>query len=186
MRPGQRATEDEKRIKARKDRHIVMPGPGTYSPVYMSSSKEALAGSSAFKSKMDREKPQPSTAILNQTGDPGAYEEPKAHLAIASTAKVTARTVGKAGKDGFGGTEKRTLLMSNMATKPPTQGWTGSIEDTPGPAAYDSLVDEKGREHSMHKQSGSEKMKSSSFASTSAQRGKWALPQQSNLSLIHI
>ena len=30
---------------------------------------------------------------------------------------------------------KRTLLLSNISSKPPTVGWTGPVEDTPGPAA---------------------------------------------------
>ena len=165
MRPSHRASADEQRIKARKERKEVMPGPGTYSPVKMGTTAEALAGSSAFKSKMDRAAALPSTAVLNQVGDPGAYEDPKAHISIAATSKNTARKASKDGKAGFGGTEKRELLMSNMTTKPPTAGWTGPVEDTPGPAAYESQVDEKGREQNMYTMSSGEKMKSASFAS---------------------
>ena len=94
--------------------------------------KEFLAGSSAFKSKSDRAAHQPSTSIMNNTGDPGAYEDPKSFLSVATTSKQSMRTLNKAGKAGFGGTEKRTLLLSNIETKPPTQGWTGPVEDTPG------------------------------------------------------
>ena len=90
-------------------------------------------------------------------------------------AKQTFQTSSKAGKAGFGGVEKRSLLLSNMITKPPGSGWTGPIEDTPGPAAYDSQVDEKGREHNMYTLNGVEKMKSAAFASKS-QRATVVLP----------
>ena len=78
MRPGQRAAEDEKRVKARTARKNDTPGPGTYSPDRMKGTQEALVGSSAFKSKLDRDKLQPSTSRMTDWGDPGAYEEPKA------------------------------------------------------------------------------------------------------------
>ena len=54
MRPSARAAEDEQRIKARSAKRNVSPGPGAYSPVRMGLTSEALAGSSAFKSKLDR------------------------------------------------------------------------------------------------------------------------------------
>ena len=171
MRPSHRAIEDEKRIAKHKSRKDAMPGPGTYSPMRLGTTREALAGSSAFKSKLDRAQPQPSTAVLNEVGDPGAYEDPKGFLSVATQSKATARTLNKAGKAGFGGTEKRSLLLSNIATKPPSNGWTGAIEDTPGPAAHDSLVDERGREHNMYTMSSGEKMKSSSVASTMQRPG---------------
>ena len=103
-------------------------------------------------------------------GDVNAYN-PNHNREIAYDAKQTFQTQSKAGKAGFGGTEKRTLLLSNMTTKPPSQGWTGPIEDTPGPAAYESQVDEKGREHNMYTMSSGEKMKSASFASTMQRPG---------------
>ena len=49
-----------------------------------------------------------------------------------------------------------------------------------GPAAYTFTTDEKGREANMAVMSDGEKMKSSAFASNSAQRGKFALPQAAN------
>ena len=166
MRPSHRAEADTARIKARKDRKTAMPGPGTYSPVVIATNRETLAGSSAFKSKSDRAAVVHSSPLLNQTGDPGAYEDPKGFLSVSVTSRAASRTLDKAGKAGFGGTEKRTLVMSNMTTKPPTSGWTGAVEDTPGPAAYDSQVDEKGKEYNMYKLNGVEKMKSAAFAST--------------------
>ena len=42
---------------------------------------------------------------------------------------------------------------------------------TAGPAAYDSQVDERGREQNMHTMSSGEKMKSASFASTMQRPG---------------
>ena len=50
---------------------------------------------------------------------------------MAYDAKKTFQTSSKAGKGNFGGVEKRSLLLSNMTTKPPSAGWTGPIEDTP-------------------------------------------------------
>ena len=171
MRPSSRAAEDEKRIKARSQKKEVTPGPGTYSPQRLGSTSANLAGTTAFKSKLDRTAVAPSTAVLNEVGDPGAYEDPKNFLSLAATAKSTARSVSKTGKDGFGGTEKRTLLLSNIATKPPTQGWTGPIEDTPGPAAYTAKVTETGKEHDMQVMDSGEKMKSAAFASTMKRPG---------------
>ena len=63
MRPGQRAIEDEKRIKAKSSRKNDTPGPGQYSPEKMKGTQEALVGSSAFKSKLDREKLQASSGF---------------------------------------------------------------------------------------------------------------------------
>jgi hypothetical protein len=169
------------------------PGPGQYEPrvtelgsgltsdaaTKESFNTQAKLGKQQFMSQSTRAADTSPDKTGSSSGDLNAYN-PNVNREIAYDAKRTFQTGAKVGKANFGGTEKRTLLMSNQVTKIPSQGWTGSIEDTPGPAAYDSLVDEKGREHSMHKQSGAEKMKSSSFASTSAQRGKFALPQQSN------
>ena len=51
---------------------------------------------------------------------------------------------------------------------------------TPGAGTYDPTLTETGREANMNVMSDGEKMKSSSFASNSAQRGKFALPQAGN------
>jgi len=103
-------------------------------------------------------------------GDMNAYD-PNINREMAHHAKTTFQTQSKAGKAGFGGTEKRTLLLANIRTKPPANGWTGPIEDTPGPAAYDSQVDEHGREQNMTTMNSGEKMKSASFASTMQRPG---------------
>ena len=111
-------------------------------------------------------------------GDANAYN-PNHNRELAYDAKQTFQTSSKAGKAGFGGVEKRSLLLSNMITKPPGSGWTGPIEDTPGPAAYDSQVDEKGREHNMYTMSSGEKMKSAALTSKASVR-LWSCPTPSS------
>ena len=179
------------------------PGPGQYDPrvtelganlAVDSSSKDsfnsqAKAGKAGFLSQAPAHGNDIATDKNNITipsawqtpgmGDMNAYN-PNVNREMAFHAKQTFQTQSKAGRGNFGGTEKRNLLLSNMTTKPPTNGWTGPVEDTPGPAAYTVTVDEKGREANMNVMSDGEKMKSSSFASTSAQRGKFALPQAQN------
>ena len=66
---------------------------------------------------------------------------------------------------------RRSMVLSNSGTKIPTQGWTGPIEDTPGPAAYTAKVTETGKEHDMQVMDSGEKMKSASFASTMQRPG---------------
>ena len=203
MRPSHRAAEDERRIRDRNAKRNVSPGPGTYNPLvtehgaglavddstkntFSTSAKAGKAGflanSAAHGGDIATDKNNVTIASGWQTpgmGDVNAYN-PNHNREMAYDAKQTFQTQSKAGKANFGGTEKRNLLLSNMVTKPPNNGWTGPIEDTPGPAAYTFTTDEKGREANMAVMSDGEKMKSSAFASNSAQRGKFALPQAAN------
>ena len=170
------------------------PGPGQYDPKVTelgagltadaatkdTFNKSAKDGKAAFGTLSQARGVEIATDKNNLTiasgwqtpgmGDMNAYD-PNHNREISHDAKKTFQTQSKLGKQGFGGTEKRTLLLSNVTTKVPTNGWTGPIEDTPGPAAHDSLVDEKGREHNMHTMSSGEKMKSASFASTTQRPG---------------
>jgi len=167
------------------------PGPGQYdakvtehgaglSPAKESFNTSSKNGKAAFNTQsaargvgIATDKNGLTTASGWQTpgmGDVNAYN-PNHNREISHDAKRTFHTNSKAGKAGFGGTEKRTLLLSNLATKPPSQGWTGPVEDTPGPTAYTSKVDEYGREQNMHTMSEGEAMKSSSFASMSTRPG---------------
>ena len=203
MRPSHRAAEDEKRIRERNAKRNVSPGPGSYNPLVTehgsglsadsptkeSFSTQAKAGKQQFMSTSAARSAEIATDKNNITiasgwqtpgmGDMNAYN-PNVNREMAYDAKRTFQTQSKQGKGNFGGSEKRQLLLSNMTTKAPANGWTGAVEDTPGPAAYVPVVDEKGLEANMHVMSDGEKMKSSSFASNSAQRGKFALPQASN------
>jgi len=194
MRPSARAVEDEKRVKAAKEKREGLPGPGAYDPRVTehgsslsveSLSKDtfntsAKAGKIQFGVNDDARGVQIATDKNNLTvasgwqtpgmGDANLYN-PNHNREVGHEAKKTFRTQSKAGKAGFAGSEKRTLLLSNVKTKTPTQGWTGPIEDTPGPVAYVPKVDEYGREQDMHTMSEGEKMKSAAFASATIRPG---------------
>ena len=186
MRPSHRAAEDEKRIRDRNAKRNVSPGPGAYNPLVTehgqglavddatksSFSTSAKAGKAQFMATSPAHGGDIATDKNNVTipsawqtpgmGDMNAYN-PNVNREMAYDAKKTFQTQSKAGRGNFGGTEKRNLLLSNMTTKPPTNGWTGPVEDTPGPAAYTVVIDEKGREANMNVMSDGEKMKSSSL-----------------------
>jgi len=170
------------------------PGPGSYDPRVTehgggltadASTKECFnTGAKAGKAQFGTTSASRGTDIVTdknnvtaasgwQTpgmGDMNLYD-PNVNRELNYDAKKTFHTAAKAGKSGFGGTEKRNVLLSNTPTKVPTQGWTGPIEDTPGPAAYDIKVTEVGKEFDMSVRDGAETMKSSSFASTMQRPG---------------
>ena len=83
-------------------------------------------------------------------GDPGAYD-PYASTDLAADAARSFNRSAKSGSGGFGGTSAREMKVDILG------------EDTPGPGSYDSK-----------KAQGEAKLKmpSSSFRSSSAQRGK--------------
>jgi hypothetical protein len=113
---------------------------------------------------------------MNTMGDPGSYEV-IAHNSISSQAVSTFNASAKKGiAKGFGGTSRRELRPQNRNPTSP-----GADDDvTPAPSAYNPKTTETGREAEMHVMNGAEAMKSSAFASKSAQRGKHALPQATN------
>jgi len=110
--------------------------------------------------------------------DPGSYN-PNHNREIEHQSKKTFQTRSKKGEGGFGGTYKRESRMSNAATYPPKAGFHGDVEDTPGAGTYQPLMTEDGHEYDMWVESGSEKMKSASFATTT-KRPEPALPNWKN------
>lgn len=176
--PSQRAAEHAQKLKAEKERReaSVSPGPGAYDPQLPKSTSKLLP-SSAFNSHTDRGKLAASSAAPNAVGDPGSYEIME-HNSINSitSAKSTHNVSAKKGTKGFGGTSKRELKPQN--SNPTSPGPDDDV--TPAPTAYTPTTTETGREADMHVMNGAEAMKSAAFASKSAQRGKMALPQQSN------
>ena len=173
--PTERAREHAEKAKAISEarRNASTPGPGGYDPSPVKSSSHT--GAAAFKSATDRSKLAASTAVPNTVGDPGAYET-AGRLSLAQQASSTFHKSSKSGARGFGGTSKRELKLANRNPTSP-----GSGDDvTPGAGTYDPTLTETGREANMNVMSDGEKMKSSAFASNSAQRGKFALPQAAN------
>jgi len=124
-------------------------------------------------------KQMPSTwGTISKDTDPGAYN-PNVNREIEHDAKKTFQTRGKKGEATFGGTNKRELKLSNSPTHPPKAGFHGDVEDTPGAGTYNPLMTETGHEYDMWVESGSEKMKSASFA-TKTQRPTPVLPSWKN------
>lgn len=174
--PSQRAAEHAQKIKAEKERREanISPGPGAYDPQKSKGTSQS-SPSSAFNSHTDRTKAVPSSASPNAMGDPGSYEV-MGYNSVKAQASSTFNTSAKKGARGFGGTSKRELRPQNR--NPTSPG--ADDETTPAPTSYTPTTTETGREADMHVMTGAEAMKSSSFASNSAQRGKCALPQEAN------
>ena len=152
-----------------------------------------MTNSAAFRSSSA----QTTSNLIKDQGDPGAYE-PHIFLSLAKQAssswnrRVTGACAAafvlltrtqsmlswsllpvfpRAFADGhvaFGALQKRVLDMRK-------ENWNEG-EKTPGPAAYKVEVDEKGREWQMSTMATGERMKSATFASTTAQRGDFLLP----------
>ena len=143
-------------------------GPGAYSPEkYDSINKKsynrfnALGRASFGTFGKAREK------VANAgIGDPGEYN-PNHVGDIAVTSRVAASKFDKEGKGHFGAKSARVLRFEGTGFTP---------QKTPGPAAYNVDVDEKGREWQLSAMSIGERMKSSAFASTTPQRGDFILP----------
>ena len=171
MSPTQRQAEDAKRIKARMMRRGANPGPAHYSPQQLSANSSStlrqLAGEYAFKSTLQRK-----DLVFKDKGDPGEYE-PAVYLSLANSMKSFNRSSSE-GKllSGFGGQAERILDMR-------TEMWNEG-EKTPGPAAYNPLLTEVGREFEMSVRNGVETMKSAVFASKSERTADNSLPSRDN------
>ena len=124
--PSERAHEDAQRMKARWAKHNILPGPGAYDPKFANSSATNLTGSTSFRSKTDRNKTPPSSALNADLSDPGAYNPECNQLAAA--AKASFQNSSKVGKNGFGSKLPREMPMSVA----------GADKDggTPGPDTY--------------------------------------------------
>ena len=119
--PSQRAREDQARMRARQGKYGLNPGPGTYDPRRPSSTKEDIAGSSAFKSKSDRKVDQ----SLREVGDPGSYNPYDAMTVGAQSTRSFNRSAST-GAGGFGTKTQRAQLSTP--------------NDAPGPGTYDARL----------------------------------------------
>ena len=142
MSPSQRQAEDAKRVQARLLRRGHNPGPAHYSPQQLSvkstSTLRELAGLYAFKSTAVR-----SDLVLQDKGDPGEYS-PMIYLSLANG--LAAKSFNRSASDGFlksgfGGQADRVLDLGS-------DQWNEG-EKTPGPAAYNPVLTEKGKEFDM-------------------------------------
>ena len=164
MSPSQRQAEDAKRVQARLLRRGHNPGPAHYSPQQLSvkstSTLRELAGLYAFKSTAVR-----SDLVLQDKGDPGEYS-PMIYLSLANG--LAAKSFNRSASDGFlksgfGGQADRVLDLGS-------DQWNEG-EKTPGPAAYNPVLTEKGKEFDMSVREGAETMQSAVFASKAPRIG---------------
>jgi hypothetical protein len=119
--PSQRMSEDEARLRARKAKVGLNPGPGAYDPRRMNKTAEELAGSTAFKSRSDRK----TDGSLREVGDPGAYH-PYDNMGVSAQSSRSFNRQQSTGTGGFGSKTRRAeLSVPNEA---------------PGPGTYDAKL----------------------------------------------
>ena len=143
-------------------------GPGAYSPEkYDSMDKKSYNRWNAIGRAAFGTFGKARAAVgIGDFGDPGEYN-PNHVGDIAVTSRASVSKSDKEGKGYFGAKSARVLRFEGTGFTPQT---------TPGPAAYKVEVDEKGREWQMSTMATGERMKSATFASTTAQRGDFLLP----------
>ena len=99
------------------------PGPGSYEPRPVGRTGDEVAGSSAFKSKTQRQ----GDTYAREHGDPGAYEP----HAASSMATVATRSFNKSLQQGAG-------KFGNRVPRAEFGSHEQGERDNPGPGSYDT------------------------------------------------
>ena len=125
--PAKRALIDEQRKREREAKRGLNPGPGSYDVKAAERTSAALAGSSAFKSKLDRK----SDMAARDSVAPGAYN-PFDHSTMVAQSAKSHNKLNSTGVGGFGAKAKRDGVRDFSASR--------VAKDGPGPGTYDSKL----------------------------------------------
>jgi hypothetical protein len=168
-------------------------GPGAYTPlVTEKGSVHAVAqtardsfavanqaGRGHFGTSADARGEMGTYNPQKEQGDPGAYN-PHQNRDLAQTARASFQTSNAQGNGGFGSTLKRELPLRGDYNGHHGVPGFGADPANPGPAAYEPLLTDQGKNFNMEVSNIAAAKQSPAFASKAPQRGDFLLPNAPN------